>query len=210
MSFVNSLFNSKTIKSDVEKRISKVREKEIPIGISLNGLIESNDITLLGKYLWVNVKCDFIDNILVRSKVTMRTTTHGKCGSHTHLLDFKAIRDFFMKDAIMIFNVRYDEMTSDSIYSSNLELLAERRKDYKFSIPGSSAESWVNEIFTKQYQTDSAGAYDYTKAPKYFIRLIKENKIAEVKDLLFSPNYVTSVNAMESLLYFFRPLIKFS
>lgn len=201
MSFVNSLFNDKTIKPDAEKRISEVRKKEIPVRKTVNGLIESDDITMLGKYLWVNAKFDFIDNVLVRSKVTLRTTTHAKCGSHTHLLDFKAVRDFFIKDAKMLFGVGYDEITSDTIYSGNLASLAEKRNGYKFNIPGSSVEGWINEIFTKQYQADSAGAYNYTKAPKSFVMLIKENKTEVIKDLLFSPNYVTSVNAMEALLY---------
>ena len=202
MSFVNSLFNNQTTKLDVEKRISKVRKKEIPVRKSVNGLVESNDITILGKYLWVNVKFDFIDNILVRSKVTMRTTTHGKCGPYTNLLDFKIIRDFFIKDAKMLFTVGYDdEITSDTIYSGNLALLAGQRKEYKFSIPGTSTESWINEIIVTQYQTDRAGAYNYSQAPKDFVMLIKENKIAEVKDLLFSPTYTTSVNAMEALIY---------
>ena len=53
----------------------------------------------------------------------------------------------------------------------------------------------------KKYQTDETGDYSYDRATKDFVRLIKENKIAEVKDLLFSPNYVTSINAMESLIY---------
>jgi hypothetical protein len=202
MSFVNNLFNNKTFKPDVEKEIKKVRKKEIPIRKSVNGLIESDDITILGKYLWVNVKFDFIEDVLVRSKVTMRTTTHGKCGSYTRLLDFKVIRDFFIKDAKMLFTVGYDdEITSDTIYSGNLALLAGQRKDYKFSIPSSSTESWINEIIVKQYQTDRAGAYNYSQAPKDFVRLIKENKIAEVKDLLFSPSYTTSINAMEALIY---------
>jgi hypothetical protein len=201
MSFINSQFNNKSIKPGIEKEISKVRNKKISIVKSVNGLIEANDITILGEYLWANVKLDFIDNFLVRSKVLLRTTTHGRCGSHTHLLDFKVVREYFIKDAKILFHIGYDEMTSDTIYSGNLALLAEQRKDYKFSIPGSSTEGWINEIFTKQYYTDSAGAYNYAIAPRYYIKLIKENKIAEVTDLLFSPNYITSVNAMEALLY---------
>ncbi len=201
MSFVNNLFNDKTIKSDVEEGLSRVKKKGIPIKTVQNGLIESNDITILGTYLWVNVKFDFIDNVLIRSKITMRTNTHGKCGSHTHLLDFKVIRDFFVRDAKMLFNVGYDEMASDTIYSDNLSSLARKRNDYKFSIPGSNTEEWVNKILVKQYQTDSSGAYDYAKAPRSFVMLIKENRIEVVKDLLYSPNYVTSVNAMEATLY---------
>jgi hypothetical protein len=201
MSFINSLFDKETIKTDVEKEISKVRKKSMRLVESVDGLIESDDITILGKYLWVNIRFDFVDSVLVRSKVTMRTTTDGSCGSYGHLLDFKVIRDFFIKDAKMLFEVGYDEITSDTIYSSNLTSLAEQRKDYKFNIPGIGKESWVNEIFTKQYQTDETTAYNYSKAPKDFVRLIKENKIAEVKDLLFSPSYTTSVNAMEALLY---------
>lgn len=201
MSLVNSLFNAKTVKADIEDGIKTVRKKEIPIKTSVNGLIESNDITMLGTYLNLNVKIDLIDNIIVRSKVTLRTTTHGKCGSHTHLLDFKVIRDFFIRDAKMLFNVGYDEMASDTIYSDNLVALAQKRSDYKFSIPGSSTEEWINKIFAKQYQVDSAGAYDYTKAPRSFVMLIKESRIEVLKDLLYSPNYITSVNAMEAMLY---------
>jgi hypothetical protein len=202
MSFINSLFSDKTVKPDVEGRIGNVKKKSMQVVNSVNGLIESDDITLLGKYLWVNVKLDFIDNVLVRSKLILRTTTHGKCGSYTNLIDFKAIKDFFVKDAKMLFTIGYnDEITSDTIYSSNLALLAERRKDYKFNIPGSSTEDWVNEIFTKQYQSDKAGVYNYSQAPKEFVKLIKENRIELIKDLLFSPNYITSVNAMETVLY---------
>lgn len=201
MSFINSLFNSGTIKPDVEKEITKVRKKSMRLTESVNGLIESDDITILGRYLWVSINLDFIDSNLVRSKVTMRTTTDGSCGSYGHLLDFKVIRDFFIKDAKMLFSVGYDEMTSDTVYTENLVSLAGKRKDYKFSIPGSGTEGWINEIFTKQYQTDETGAYNYYRAPKDFVRLIKENKMEIIKDLLFSPSYTTSINAMESLIY---------
>lgn len=202
MSFINSLFDKETIKTDVEKEISKVRKKSMRLVESVDGLIESDDITVLGKYLWVNVRFDFIDNVLVRSKVTLKTNTHGKCGSYVNLLDYKLIKDFIIKDAKILFEIGYDYyITSDTTYLANLMLLAENRKDYKFSIPGKGNEDWINEIFTKQYQTDETGAYNYSQAPKDFVRLIKENKIAEVKDLLFSPSYTTSVNAMEALIY---------
>jgi hypothetical protein len=202
MSFINSLFDKNTIKPDVEKALSKVRKKSMGLSESVNGLIESDNITILGKYLWVNIKLDFIDSNLVRSKVTMRTTTHGKCGSYVNLPDFKVIRDFLIKDSRMLFVLGYDdEVTSDTVYTENFASLAEKRKDYKFNIPGSGTEDWINEIFIKQYQSDKADVYNYTKPPKDFVRLVKDNKIAEVKDLLFSPSYVTSLNAMESLIY---------
>jgi hypothetical protein len=202
MSFINSLFNSKTAKPDIEKKISTVRKKSMRLVESVNGLIESDDITILGKYLWVNVKLDFIDNVLVRSKVSLRTTTHGKCGSYINLPDFKVVRNFFIKDSKMLFIIGYeDEITSDTIYSGNLASLAERRNGYKFNIPSSNVEGWINEIFTKQYQTDRADVYNYTKPPKDFVRLVKETRTEVIKDLLYSPNYITSVHAMEALLY---------
>jgi hypothetical protein len=202
VSFINRLFDENTIKPDVEKTLSKVRKKSMRLTESVNGLIESDDITILGRYLWVNIKFDFIEDVLIRSKVTLKTTTHGKCGSYTNLLDYKLIKDFIIKDAKVLFEIGYDYyITSDTIYSDNLNALAEKQKDYKFSIPGSSTEDWVNEIFTKQYQTDETGAYNYSQAPKDFVRLIKENKIETIKDLLFSPSYTTCVNAMEALIY---------
>ena len=186
MSFINILFDKNTIKPDVEKTLSKVRKKSMRLTESVNGLIKSDDITILGRYLWVNIKLDFIDSVLVRSKITIRTITHAKCGEYVNLPDFKLIRDFLIKDSRMLFVLGYnDEVTSDTVYTENLVLSAVKRKDYKFNIPGSGTEDWVNEIFTKQYQTDETGAYNYYRAPKDFVRLIKENKITEIRDLLF-------------------------
>jgi hypothetical protein len=200
-SFVNSIVDNKITESDADVRLKKIG-KNASVKESLNGLIKVKDILLKGNYLRANIILEFIDNVTVRTKVTLTTVTHAKCGMYGNsMLDFKLIRDFFIKDAKMLFGVKYDEMIADTIYSANLTLLAEKRKDYRFNIPGTGSENWINEIFIKQYQTDSSGAYNYSKPPKDFINLIKENKIAEVKDLLFSPNYVTSVNAMESLLY---------
>lgn len=202
-SFINNAISNKITSSDIDARLKKVgKKKAVIIKESITGLIQTKEILLKGNYLRANIILSFIGDRAVRNKVKLVTLTHAKCGVYNNsMLDFKVIREYFTKDAKVLFVVGYDELTSDTIYSDNLTALSGQQKEYKFSIPGSSTESWVNEIFTKQYQTDETGAYNYSQAPKDFVRLIKENKIAEVKDLLFSPNYVTSVNAMEALLY---------
>lgn len=199
-SFVNSIDNKFT-DNDSDMQLKKIGKK-ILVKESLNGLIKIKNILLKGNYLRANIVIEFIDNVTVRSKVTLTTVTHAKCGEYGNLMmDFKLVSDFFLQDAKMLFGVKYDEMVADTIYSDNLALLAVNRKDYKFNIPGTDSESWVNDVFIKQYQADSSGSYNYSKAPKDFVKLIKENKISVVKDLLFSPNYFVSVNAMEALLY---------
>jgi len=203
VSFVNAITNNQTTADDIGVQLKKVgKKKALIINESISGLIQTKEILLKGNYLRANVIVGFIDNIVVRSKVRLTTVTHAKCGVYDNrMMDFQFVKDFFIKDAKMLFSVTYDEMSSDTIYFSNLTSLAEKRKDYRFNIPGTSSEGWINEIFTKQYQTDSTGSYNYAKAPKDFARLIKENKTEVIKDLLFSPNYFTSINAMEALLY---------
>jgi hypothetical protein len=200
-SFINTTSNINFTDNDADVLLKKIAKKA-SIKESLNGLIKVKNILLKGNYLRANIILEFIDNITVRTKVTLTTVTHAKCGMNGNsMLDFKILRDFFIKDAKMLFNVKYDEMIADTIYSDNLTLLTSKRKEYKFNIPGTSSENWVNNIFIKQYQADSSGFYNYSKAPKDFVKLIKENEISVIKDLLFSPNYFVSINAMEALLY---------
>ena len=199
-SFINSTSNNKCTDSDSDVLLKKIGKKA-SIKESLNGIIKVKNILVKGNYLRANIILEFIDNVSVRTKVTLTTVSHAKCGMNGNsMLDFKIVRDF-MKDTRMLFGVKYDEMIADTIYSDNLTLSASKRKDYKFNIPGTASESWVNDIFIRQYQADSSGFYNYSKAPKDFIKLIQENEISIIKNLLFSPNYFVSVNAMEALLY---------
>ncbi|MDZ4794668.1 MAG: hypothetical protein SGI83_10345 [Bacteroidota bacterium] len=202
VSFVNSIVDNKITGNDVDVRIKKLGDKKAVVKESLNGLIKVKDILLKGNYLRANIVLEFIDDVAVRSNITLTTVTHAECNvDRNRMMDFKAVRDFFIKDAKMLFTVGFNEMVADTIYLGNLTSLAAKRNDYRFNIPGTGLENWINDFFIKQYQDKSSGPYNYYKAPKEIVRLIKENKTAIVTDLLYSPNYFTSVNAMEALIY---------
>ncbi len=202
ISLTNNLVGSKINNNDLISQIKKAGKKKAVITRqSINGLVHTKEVLLKGSYLRVNIILGFIDDVLVRRKVRLTTTTHGQCGSHGDLLDFKLIKDFFIKKVDLLFNIEYDEMTSDTIYFDNLESLAKQHTDYRFNLPASHNDDWLRELFIKQYQSDSIAAYSYSQPPNTFVKLIKEGKIEILTTLLFSPNYVFAIHAMESLIY---------
>lgn len=200
--FINLIAGNEVSPSQLDGQLKKFgRKKAFSRETTDEGLIKVREITLKGYYLYVKIKLKFIDNIIIRRELVIKTSTHGNCRENQYwVFDFKLGKTYFFKDLKLLLNVNFEEMVADTIYTNNLRSLAEQRKDYRFNIPGSSSEEWINEIFEGQY-TENVGAYTYGRAPKDFVKLIKENKMTVITDLLYSPNYIISINAMESLLY---------
>jgi len=86
---------------------------------------------------------------------------------------------------------------------SNLRLALQNYPDYKFGPCSKDFENeeWINRICYNQYNSDSSCCYSYIKANKDYIDLINNMKINIINDLLYSPNYIYSINAMEAIIY---------
>lgn len=200
--FINLINSNKLTRiGDIHFFVRKIGKSALIIDQEKNGIINSEQILLKGKYLRVNIYVSYIDSVLIRSKSMISTSSHGICGDYSTLLDYNYIKNFFISYFAFRLTPGFDFLTADTIYSENLKLLAERQNEYQFNIPGSNTEKWINDIFEKQYQSDSSEVYKYHSPPESFQKLIREGKLKEIKSLLFSPNYIISVNAMEAILY---------
>lgn len=202
ITFLNNIFKDNAKEESVVTGLQKAGQKRTTVKESASGLIKAMDILLKGNYLRAGIRIEFIDNVVIRTRVVLSTTTHARCGVYDNrMMDFKLVRDHFVREAELLFTIGYDEMIADTIYCTNLYSLTEKRKEYKFNIPGTASESWLNDLFVKQYRSDSSGIYNYQSAPEEFVRLVRENQLSVVRDLLYSPNYFMAVNAMEALIY---------
>jgi len=201
-SFIQNAVNCTGTEHKIDQLLTKISKSKKWIKEFTNGQIKIKEIVLKGNYLRVPILLEFVDKVIVRMKVTLQTSTHAKCGDYeNNMIDFKLIKDYYLLHLPLLFTIEYDEMVGDSIYIANLHSLAKKREDIRFNIPGSHSEKWVNDIFRKQYQADSLSAYNSTSAPSDFVNLISQQKWSEIEDLLFSPNYLVSVNAMEAMIY---------
>ena len=202
VSFINSVSVNSGTENDIDRHLKKLSKKRFSIEQSSNGLIKSKDVRINGKYLKANLRMELINSQIVRSKIVLSSSIHPTCpGYSIWMVDYKLLKDFFLKDINRLFLIGYEQMTSDTIFLSNLNSLATKFPDYKFNIPSLEIVNSMNNLFVSQYQTDSFYLYSKTKPPEDFVELIKENKISIIKDLLYSPNYFVSINAMEALIY---------
>lgn len=202
ISYINNLSGGVVTETSADSLLAKLSKQKFSVKQFTNGLIKVKDISLNGNYLKAGLRLEFIDNILVRRKINLTTSTHAKCGMYDNsIMDFKLVKDVFIKEAKVLFTVAYEEIVSDTLYLTNLELLANKHREFRFNIPGTSPTTWIDDIFTKQYKAEQSCCYSALKASDDFMRLIKEEKYQTIMDLLYSPNYFTSVNAMEALIY---------
>jgi len=167
-----------------------------------NGVIKIENFKLLGTYLKGDLIIEFIDSLKTRERIVLTTRTKGSCSEFRDIMmDFNFIRKYVLNNLNVNFKISLDELTFDTLYLDNIKTLAKLHENYKFNVPGTSKEDWINSIFLNQYASEKSCCYQSLKPPAEFIRLIKEQQFDIIHDLLFSPNYFTALNAMEALIY---------
>lgn len=167
-----------------------------------NGLITVESFKLLGTYLRGDLIIEFVDRLKTRQKIVLTTRTKGSCSEFRNIvMDFHLIRKYVLNHLNVNFKISLDELTFDTVYLDNIKTLAGLHENYKFNVPATSNEDWINSIFLDQYASEKSCCYQNSTPPAGFIRLIKEKRFDTVRDLLFSPNYFTALNAMEVIIY---------
>jgi hypothetical protein len=166
-----------------------------------NGLITAVKVKISGTYLQVELTFEYIDNYFIRKKIILKTISSGKCVLISwRFPDFNVLRHVFLKK--INFPIKYSDnqyIIANMLIEENIKIASNHYKTYKFLT--SATEKWVNNLLLNQYNTDSSCCYCYTKANSDFTNLIINDKVDLIKDLLYSPNYFYSINAMEALLY---------
>ncbi|MCS3798976.1 hypothetical protein [Niastella sp. OAS944] len=202
---LNSFFDSTFEVDQVSDKLKKIRYAKVSKTETEIGLIKVIDININGSYLHAKVTLDCIGNSVIRKKCILSSHTEARCGLYGNRIpDFKLFKTFVVpKLQFLIKVIDYSEIIATSFLQNNLVKVAEIYKDYRFNIPSDKAkkDDWINNILYNQYNSDKACCYSYVQAPKDFVALIKNGQIALICDLLYSPNYLYAVNAMEAMIY---------
>lgn len=205
-SFFDSTFEADQVSEKLKKisyakiRYAKVSKTETDIG-----LLKVIHIIINGPYLHAEVKLDCIGNIVIRKSILLRSQTIGRCGLHgNRITDFKLFKTFVLPKLQFLISVRnYSDIIATRFLQKYLVKAAEIYKNYRFNIPSDKGEKddWINKILYNQYNSDSACCYTYYQPPEDFVALIRNGQLALINDLLYSPNYLYAVNAMEAMIY---------
>jgi hypothetical protein len=200
-SFFDSTFEADRVSEKLNRiRYAKVRKTETQIG-----LIKVIHIIIDGPYWDAYVTLDCIGNIVIRKNILLSSNTISRCGLHgNRITDFKLFKTFLIPKLQFLIRVRdYSDIIATSFLQKNLVKAAEIHNDYRFNLPSDIArkDDWINNILYNQYNSDSAYCYSYLQAPKDFVALIRNGQLALISDLLYSPNYLYAVNAMEAMVY---------
>jgi hypothetical protein len=202
---LNSFFDSTFEADQVSEKLKKLRDAKVSKTETEIGLVKVIKIDITGAYLYAGVTLDCIGNSVIRKYSTLGSSPKGRCGLYGNTIpDLKLFKTFAVpKLQFLITIMDNSEIRASAFLQNNLAKAAEIYKNYRFNIPSDKREKdgWVNKMLYNQYNSDSACCYSYLRPPVNFVALIKTGQVALISDLLYSPNYLYAVNAMEAMTY---------
>ena len=186
----------------LEKELQKIKSIRISKEQKVNGLIKVVHLILNGNYLRVEAKLELIDSNTFRKSCVLSTSTNGRCGhAKFRIFDFKLLKECLIPDMTFKISFRNNLIESGKFIKRSLILSSKNHSDYKFNIPVADRLDFVDRIFLNQYNSDSSCCYSYLQAHRDFVTLVKSDNTDVIKNLLYSPNYFYSIQAMEAILY---------
>ncbi len=200
--FLNFYFIKSNSVSEINRELKKLKKIKVYVDSTKNGLISIVKVILNGNYVRVELKAEAISNSIYNKKMEFYTNKDARCGDmKIRIFDFKLFRNSFIPK--LNFSIEFfNRSAKKSVFLlNNLNLAAKNNSSYNFNLPDPSFPLWINNILSKQYYGDSVCCYSYSKGENDFRVLIKSGNTEVIKKLLFSPNYLFSINAMEALIY---------
>lgn len=202
IAFLNQIINKDFTDKEFELYLLKLKKANVYKVIKQNGLIKNYEIVLYGKYIRVELNLDFIDGLVYRKRCLLNTTSKARCGeSGIRFVDFKLFKEAFLKDIDFPIFLFENALAGEVFDLHGIQRASLKNTNYRFSIPVLGDTGSLSEIMIKQYKISEACCYSYTKPPADFINLIKNQQIDVIENLIFSPNYFYSINAMEAFIY---------
>lgn len=206
VSVLNDVFDSSFTADKIGTEFKRNRKVTVAREKWRNGLIKVHRIVMNGAYLHAVCKLESIGNIIIRKKCEINTNTYVRCGKNgDRYLDFNLLKNQIAGRLHFSIRVRdYELLVATELLERNIVKASEQYKDYRFLLPSGyskTGENQVSRILNKQYDADSSCCYSFSKAPDEFIFLIRNGEFGVINNLLYSPNYAYSINAMEALIY---------
>lgn len=202
ITFLNQIFNKEFTDKEFELDILKIKKAKVYKVVKQNGLIKTYEIVINGNYLRVELDLDFIDGIAYRKRCLLNTTSKARCGeSAIRFVDFKLFKEAFLKEIDFPVFFFDNAIAGEAFALDVIQRASFRNTNYRFSIPVLGDTSKLNKILGNQYKQGDACCYNYTTPPADFVTLIEKDAVDVVKNLIFSPNYFYSINAMEAFIY---------
>lgn len=187
---------------DLNTYFEKFSRKHVVVESLSYGILTFRNFLFKGHYLRANLRLGFINGKVISKRIELSTTTHASCGIYNGtMVDFNLLKKFYLNKLPHLFSIDLDNIKSEELFYNNLVPLKNEIGSYKLNMPNKDLSSWVDTLLIKQYINERDFSYDLYKAPAEFMRLIQENRIDVLVNLLYSPNYIYSINAMESLIY---------
>ena len=200
LGLINESFGELSTNDRATMRIKQVFNRNL-LFANDNGLLRSEQYVFRGKYLKLTINIGSIGDIKVSEQICIETNTYGQCDAVSAVMDFSFITKYMLPRFPYILMVDQEELSFDTVYTGSIQNLQTRYPDYRFLVPTGLESAWLNQLLTNQFLANNDWSYSAVKAPRQFVQLVRENKITYLQGLLFSPNYLVSINAMEALVY---------
>lgn len=202
LNFAGAKFFDDPDSTSIEQQLEKLKKFVVTSHESRNGLITLKREVLKGGYLKVEANFEYLKGILYREKLLIYTVSNGSCTLHGYFFDYSLFRRYLME--YINFDFEMIDCSHMKIEKSKLENIAKAsidRGEYRITVNDPRGDEWVNSILVNQFNADSSCCYLLNKPAPFIIELVKKDRLDIIEDLLFSPNYFYSIQAMEALVF---------
>jgi hypothetical protein len=190
--------------SEIIKKASSQTKLKVTSSRTRSGIIEQNQIFIDCNYFNIQVKINVIDTLIINKAFAIVLQQKQFCGTEKlPVPDFVFIKKHLIPYIDSIISMKDDIVYFSNYSFNNIEEVANKNKNNIFYIPEDhNDETQVSQILLRQYILDSAiNYYSEKEVPFDFKILIKQSRLKEIEDLLYSVNFLYSVHAMEYLKY---------
>jgi len=198
--FVNDFFQKELDSTSIDSIATSLKFDTKHRESSYNGLIVIHTIYMPVNYMRAVIKFESIGGHIYRRYCEISTSSYCYCG--LHLVDFRLLKEYYLKNIKFPLSFKVDFFDSDTISINTLKTISENYPYNKFNLPGNDLPDWLNTIYCNQYNSDKTYlVYNSSFVDLQFIQLVKRERIDAIESLLYSPNYLYAINAMEPLIY---------
>ncbi len=203
MDLLNHIANDNFSLSWLKTELKKIKVDTIFRNRYDNGGIKVLDLRVPNEGFYVDIRLESIDGLIVRKKYMIEAKEYFSCNTVSDkMLNFPLLKYVVADHANFLIRIPDpDYVQCDTLVYPNIDLAAKESKEYKIIRQMRSEEAWVNRILEKQFDFDSSRFYSFDRPGDYFDRFVRDRKYGIISDLLYSPNYLFSINAMEALIY---------
>lgn len=181
------------------------RYTKIQLDTASNGLSRIVSIHIYQEYDYTELQLMYVDSFLISMRISLTTIPRLSCyHDNGGFSDFHLLNNVYARELnFPLWLVDMKKLVLRLTKRNNLQKIVVRFPAVNLfaNYLVDSGNTFAGRFISNMYNPDSNCCYSFERPEKHLVRLIQEGRYDLIRDIVFGPNYLYAINAMEALLY---------